>query len=43
MTETMLTALDKQMAQPDTVQMSVSSPVNTVHAPDPMLTQSGSR
>ena len=40
MTETMLTALDKQMAQPDTVQRSVSSPVNILHAPDPMLTQS---
>ena len=43
MTETMLTDLDKQMAQPDTVLRSVSSPVNTLHAPDSMLTQSGSR
>ena len=31
------------MAQPDMVQRSVSSPVNTLHAPDPVLTQSGSR
>ena len=43
MTETMLTYLDKQMAQPDTVQRSVSSPVNTLHNPDPMLTQSEPR
>ena len=43
MTETMLTALDKQMAQPDTVQRSVSSPVNNLHGPDSMLTQSESR
>ena len=43
MTETMLTALDKQMAQPDTVQSSVSFPVNTLHDPDPMLILSGSR
>ena len=43
MTETMLTALDKQMAQPDTVQRSVSFPVNTLHSSDPMLTHSGSR
>ena len=38
MTETMLTALDKQMAQPDTVERSVSSLVNNWHDPDPMLT-----
>ena len=43
MTEIMLTSLDKQMAQPDTVQGSVSSPVNTLHGPGPMLTQSESR
>ena len=43
MIETMLTALDKQMAQPDTVQRSVSSPANNLHGPDPMLTQSESR
>ena len=43
MTETMLTVLDKHMAQPDTVQRSVSSPVNTLHDPDLMLTQSESR
>ena len=43
MTQTMLTALDKQMAQPDAAQRSVSSPLNTLHDPDSMLTQSGSR
>ena len=43
MTETMLTALDKQMAQPDAVQRSVSPPVNTLHDPDPMLVLSESR
>ena len=43
MTDTMLTALDKQMAQPDTVQRSVSSPVNTLHDPDPMLILSESK
>ena len=43
MTETMLTALDKQMAQPDTVQRSVSPPVNTLYGSDPMLAQSESR
>ena len=37
------TALDKQMAQPDTAQRSVSPPVNTLHDPDPMLTQSEPR
>ena len=42
MTETMLTALDKQMVQPDIVQRSVCSLVNTLHDPDPMLTQSES-
>ena len=43
LTETMLTALDKQMMQSDTVQSSVSSPVNNLHGPDPMLTQSKCR
>ena len=36
MTETMLTALDKQMALPETAGRSVCSPVNTLHDPDPM-------
>ena len=31
------------MAQSDTVQRSVSSPVNNLHGPDPMLTQCESR
>ena len=39
----MLTALDKQMAQPDTVQRSVSSPVNTLHDPDAMFVLSECR
>ena len=43
MPETMLTALDKQMAQLDTVQRSVNSPVNNVHVSGPMLTQNGTR
>ena len=43
MTKMMLTALDKQMAQPDTVHRTVISPVNNLHGPDPMLTQSESR
>ena len=43
MTETMLTVLDKQMAQPDTVQRSVSSPVNNLHDPYPVLVLSESR
>ena len=42
MTETMLTALDKLMAQSDTVQRSVCSPVHALHDPDPMLAQSES-
>ena len=43
MTKTMLTALEKQMAQPDTVHRNVCSPVNNLHGLDPMLTQSESR
>ena len=43
MTETMLAALDKQMAQPDTVQRSVSSSVNNLHAPKPISIQSEPR
>ena len=43
MTETMLTALDKQMSQPDTVQRYMSSHVNTLHDPYPMLVLSESR
>ena len=43
MTETMLTALDKQMTQPGTAQRSVNSHVNNLHGPYPMLTQSESR
>ena len=43
MTETMLAALDKQMAQPDTVQRSVSSSVNNLYAPEPIFIQSEPR
>ena len=39
----MLTALDKQMAQPETVQKSVHSPVKTLHDPNPMPVLSKSR
>ena len=40
MTETMLAALDKQMGQPDTVQMSVSSSMNNLLASEPISSQS---
>ena len=40
MTETMLAALDKQMALPDTVQKSVSSPLNNFLASGPISSQS---
>ena len=43
MTETMLTAFDKQMAQPEKVWRSVSSSVNTLHDPNPMPVLSKSR
>ena len=43
MTEMMLTALDKQMEQSETVQKSVCSPVNALHDPDPMPVLSKSR
>ena len=36
----MLTALDKQMVQPNTVQRSVSSSVNILQAPEPIHIQS---
>ena len=39
MTETMLAALDKQMAQPDTVQKSVSSSLNNLLASGPISSQ----
>ena len=40
MTEMMLTALDKQMAHPNTVQRSVSSTVNILQAPEPICIHS---
>ena len=40
MTKTMLAALDKQMAQPDTVQRSVSSSLNNLLVSEPISSQS---
>ena len=40
MTKTMLAALDKQMAWPDTVQKSVSSSLNNLLASGPISSQS---